>query len=209
MEGRECRTCNQFKEWSEFNKGNALNGKKSECRICQSKRAKEYKKRPEVRERSKIWQRERHAKRTSQERTERYLKRKEYLKEYQKEWRKTPKGKAKVRRDGNKRYAWRRNLDPLTSLHIKILEDYNRERNGCLVCEYCGCNIDDSYTIDHVVPIVKGGDNVITNLLLCCQSCNSKKCAKDLEEIFPSLIVVINDILENQRKRYQKEINGE
>jgi len=33
----------------------------------------------------------------------------------------------------------------------------------------------DSYHIDHVVPISKGGPHSITNVILCCPECNLKK----------------------------------
>lgn len=42
-------------------------------------------------------------------------------------------------------------------------------------CAYCDKDIHDSYTIDHVTPISKGGGNVISNVVPCCSECNSKK----------------------------------
>ena len=203
-DGRVCVACDQFKFWTEFNRGNALNGHKSECRSCQNERARIYRQRPEVKQQKNAYNRKWWAKQTPERRSEEYQKRKEYCKEYQKEWNRTPAGKAKARRDGNKQYAWRKNLEPLTSLHIKVLEDYNRERNEHLACEYCQCNIEDKYSIDHVIPVSKGGDNFIHNLLLCCSSCNSRKNAKRLEEIFPHLTTQIEDILNEQRRRYQE-----
>jgi hypothetical protein len=48
-------------------------------------------------------------------------------------------------------------------------------------CAYCGekpARLDP----DHVVPLSKGGPNVLANLLPTCQLCNSDKCARSLAE---------------------------
>lgn len=39
-------------------------------------------------------------------------------------------------------------------------------------CRYCG---EPGDQIDHVVPIAMGGSNRISNLVLACQPCNSRK----------------------------------
>lgn len=49
------------------------------------------------------------------------------------------------------------------------------ERDGY----YCRrCNATENITIDHIVPVSKGGKNITSNLQLLCKSCNSKKGAK-------------------------------
>jgi len=49
------------------------------------------------------------------------------------------------------------------------------ERDGY----YCkNCNSTENITIDHIVPVSKGGKNILSNLQLLCRSCNSKKGAK-------------------------------
>lgn len=43
-------------------------------------------------------------------------------------------------------------------------------------CHYCGCWIfPTNATLDHVVPRSRGGNNSLSNLLLCCRSCNQSK----------------------------------
>jgi 5-methylcytosine-specific restriction endonuclease McrA len=42
-------------------------------------------------------------------------------------------------------------------------------------CEYCLCLIDfipDPYTIEHIIPIAKGGTNEVDNLAIACFGCN-------------------------------------
>lgn len=46
---------------------------------------------------------------------------------------------------------------------------FNRDKK----CVYCSS--ENKLTIDHILPISRGGTNEFHNLVLCCQSCNSKK----------------------------------
>jgi len=49
------------------------------------------------------------------------------------------------------------------------------ERDGCY-CQKCGTT--ENITIDHIMPVIMGGKNLISNLQLLCRSCNSRKGAK-------------------------------
>lgn len=49
------------------------------------------------------------------------------------------------------------------------------------VCQYCGRQIDDP-DCDHVIPLVRGGRSVMSNLLTACPSCNRSKGARTVEE---------------------------
>ena len=44
-------------------------------------------------------------------------------------------------------------------------------------CTYCGVQTNPfrDFSIDHVVPVVKGGGDDVINLVPCCRSCNSRK----------------------------------
>lgn len=53
------------------------------------------------------------------------------------------------------------------------------------LCVYC--NLSKATTIDHVIPISRGGSNDIENLLPACVSCNSQKGAKLLTEWKPEV----------------------
>lgn len=47
-------------------------------------------------------------------------------------------------------------------------------------CAYCSATED--ITIDHVVPLSRGGKHEASNLASCCRSCNSSKCDRLLSE---------------------------
>jgi hypothetical protein len=47
-------------------------------------------------------------------------------------------------------------------------------------CPYCGVVMDRrTKTMDHIVPITKGGLHSIVNVLICCGRCNSAKGNRD------------------------------
>jgi len=57
------------------------------------------------------------------------------------------------------------------------LEEYNYR------CAYCGQGLSsNTITIDHVIPLSRGGSNYIDNLVPACRLCNSKKHNKTAEE---------------------------
>lgn len=50
-------------------------------------------------------------------------------------------------------------------------------------CFYCG-EIFSSLTQDHIVPLSRGGPHTLNNVVAACQSCNSSKNSKTLEEYY-------------------------
>lgn len=62
---------------------------------------------------------------------------------------------------------------------------YDRLRQEALsrdgfCCVYCGTT--ENLTIDHQLPLSRGGTNNLENLVACCQSCNSSKGDRTPEE---------------------------
>lgn len=60
------------------------------------------------------------------------------------------------------------------------------------VCHYCGQQVGAAnLTLDHVVPVARGGKSTRGNCVPCCKDCNSKKKAytpaeQILNQLFPN-----------------------
>jgi len=51
-----------------------------------------------------------------------------------------------------------------------------KNKVGLGVCYYCSKSVLPSgLTMDHIVPLARGGRSVKANLVVCCKSCNNKK----------------------------------
>lgn len=51
-----------------------------------------------------------------------------------------------------------------------------KRRRAAGICHYCGLRFPlQSLTMDHVVPIVRGGRSTKGNVVPACKGCNSKK----------------------------------
>lgn len=56
-------------------------------------------------------------------------------------------------------------------------------KRDSFTCQYCGKNAPDAVLeIDHIIPVSKGGDNDISNLITSCFDCNRGKSNKKLTE---------------------------
>ena len=53
-------------------------------------------------------------------------------------------------------------------------------------CAYCGIE-DADLTIDHVIPLSRGGTDYISNIVPACLSCNSRKKDKNLEDFLDEI----------------------
>jgi hypothetical protein len=72
---------------------------------------------------------------------------------------------AKLRRD------WKR-ANGGTYTKVDIDNQNKRQKNRCY---YCRITMDVKYTIEHVIPLSKGGSNDPSNIVLACYSCNIRK----------------------------------
>ena len=51
-----------------------------------------------------------------------------------------------------------------------------KRRRSTGLCHYCGCLVPPrELTMDHIVPLVRGGRTVKSNVVPCCRECNSRK----------------------------------
>lgn len=81
---------------------------------------------------------------------------------------------AKRSRGRNYRARFRGAEGSHTGDDIKAL--YTKQ---CGRCVYCNVKLGDSYHVDHIVPLIKGGSNWPSNLQLTCVKCNNTKRATD------------------------------
>jgi len=49
-------------------------------------------------------------------------------------------------------------------------------------CWHCGKLVGDTYEIDHLIPLDKGGSNAANNIVISCRACNRSKGAKIMIE---------------------------
>lgn len=71
----------------------------------------------------------------------------------------------------NVKYIGRILIDNLTQENIDKV--FKRDNNRCQ-----RCNSKENLEVDHIVPILKGGDNSLENLQILCKNCNKLKSNK-------------------------------
>ena len=57
------------------------------------------------------------------------------------------------------------------------------------ICHYCGKKFPpEELTLDHIVPVARGGRSTRGNLVVCCRACNrSKSCLTPAEQLLNAL----------------------
>lgn len=58
----------------------------------------------------------------------------------------------------------------ISALDIKL--QYDRQLGKCY---WCGRNVGESYHVDHVIPLSRGGSNTPCNIVIACPTCNYSK----------------------------------
>lgn len=91
------------------------------------------------------------------------------IRENVRQWRRTPNGKACMRRQRFKRRA------ELNSKDINRVIQENLLKYGAFCCEKCKRLTGNGFHLDHITPIAKGGNNSYENLQLLCPDCNIQK----------------------------------
>lgn len=72
----------------------------------------------------------------------------------------------------------------------KVFEKYNGH------CAYCGKEIDiKNMQVDHIIPVRKGGKDLLENYTPACRRCNHYKRTYDIEQ-FRELISTIHERIE-------------
>jgi len=84
------------------------------------------------------------------------------------EWAKRNRDKVRVTRNNRKK-----SIGKFGTSDIKRLKTSQNDK-----CAACLCCIKESYHIDHIIPLSKGGSNWPDNIQLLCPLCNRRKAAK-------------------------------
>lgn len=107
-----------------------------------------------------------------------YLKNKDRFAEKRKAWFATPKGKlCKKVSSANRRARKKNSKGTVTKEDIKELYSIQGAR-----CYYCSISLKELYHIDHMLPLIRGGEHNRSNICLSCATCNMRKHTKTVEE---------------------------
>lgn len=157
---KKCKVCKKQFEERHFNQELCSDG----CRkVARRRTVKKYKQSPNGREAMRRWHN--NPKRVSVEKKYRSKPRtrKLQVKRITEYYKRNP----EVKKRNDRAYSYRRrgyNAGYIDWDKVRELDD---------VCVWCGAT--DNLTLDHIVPLSKGGDNRIDNLQILCRSCNAKK----------------------------------
>ena len=157
-----CKACNQSKSDSTFALSTLTkSGLSSRCKTCESQRSKiRYKKfKKEIKEKAKIYRIENYARRLEIERKCR------------------SKNKERLRPSKNARQSIR-NRTVQSGTYLILDKELNKIYNS--PCFNCGSTKDQS--LDHIIPISKGGSHSSGNIMTLCLKCNISKKSKLLVE---------------------------
>ena len=116
----------------------------------------------------------------------------EYDSEYQKVYNKTPAGRARIKAGKHNRRALTKGLTKATVQ--RVYED-NIKQFGTLTCYLCNKPIafgEDS--VDHAIPLSRGGNNDYDNLKIAHLVCNKRKGIKTFEEWFSKQVLSGNSV---------------
>jgi 5-methylcytosine-specific restriction endonuclease McrA len=171
---RTCSECEVRQPLNNFHRdsgGQATLGRRSKCKACRGKQVAEWYAQPNVREKHINRERKKRVDRGEEIRArdrERYQENPDGKRAAALRWAKENPTKAKAIQ------ARRRALKQAATVGQVTEKDLLQmfERNAGL-CFYC--NEVEASTIDHVVPLVRGGTHSIGNLVPCCKRCNSSK----------------------------------
>ena len=208
---KRCTRCYEWKDDIEFYKDKSKrDGLKSHCKSCHETYKREYRAKPGARalrrRRSYLRKHRVYARPSIHNSPEFYAwltkkrtQRQKRIREYQRRWYSRNRSDSRTWRESNAETI-RANRQqpraeaanvPINSLSSAewqwLLEKYEFR------CAYCGQK-GEGLTPDHVIPLSRGGDNALSNIVPSCSPCNLHKGARTPEEAGMSFAVQFNAI---------------
>lgn len=190
LETKKCPKCGLDLPRTEqfFRKNSRRGGLQSWCRLCENKQARERAAaHPEkALERKRKWRAEHHEKYLNSQRRYRSENQDAYRESSRRNSQKWSREHRDIRRiqQQNRRARLLEAGGTYSSQDIKKLYELQKGR--------CWWNtkhkLDKGYHIDHRIPLVKGGSNDISNIVLACPHCNLSKRDKMPEEFSGRLL---------------------
>lgn len=156
-----CSSCNVKKSFDSFHKRKtSLDGYRDQCRDCVNKQRRIRDRRPEY-------------KKKKRERDKEYSKyNSARLSKARKKWReRNPERWAELKRRADHVRRAR-----LAGGEVYVVTDKDMRRLKSSPCQKCSAT--ENITIDHIIPIARGGRHSIGNLQPLCGRCNSQKNTK-------------------------------
>lgn len=163
---KKCWKCQNSKALDDFyNDRTRPDGKQPVCKVCQKARQIDPERRKEITRKYRLANAEKCKQAT--------LKSIEKNPDRPKIWAKTNIEKVRAYKATNR--AKRKNATgKYTAEQIKNL--YGLQKGKCACCKI---DLENKFHRDHIIPLVCGGSNDISNIQLLCNKCNLQKGAKD------------------------------
>lgn len=172
-----CSQCNETKELNEFYFRNDTNSYRNTCKLCFKLAIETHRSKPGIKEQRALKEKER---------------RKLYKLKINKrlyELRSTPEAKQRIKLNAEKvkianpeKYKAISLRSRANYISLKKVADSSPKKDieqwikGMpKTCEYCYSDCENTYHIDHIELLSKGGSNTIDNFAIACPSCNHSK----------------------------------
>ena len=182
-----CTKCKTKKPHTEFTKNShTLDGLRNACKSCEKIRQADYYKahKEEISKRNIAWKKanpkklltEEEQEKVKQRAKEYYEKNKDKIKQAAKEYRKTEKG-IENGKMSKALYYGRKKATNDGTITVETLRQLREQQFNA--CKYCGTSFitlpDRQIHLDHIIPVSKGGQHSLTNVVWSCARCNQHK----------------------------------
>lgn len=180
-----CSSCKEKKETHLFSIDKSTrDGRQSMCKDChkKSRRQSYLKNKEKEKARAADWLK-RYPEKKAKQQSAWYNKNRERVIEKSKQWAVNNRAEFKINQH-NRRVKIRNTHTPITKEQWNFLLEYSHYKCMC-------CGSSESLSLDHIVPISRGGKNTFQNIQVLCRRCNSTKSAKTIDYRPAGLRVIV------------------